>query len=355
MALRDIILEESAKYLRFVKTSGPNNIGGPCPFHNEGMEKRPSFYININTGMFLCHSCGIKGSFQQFLKLLGASAEKVDLILSLAREEQVEKAPRAFNLRGQFYLSEGLLGVLDYCPKGLVKAGFDKQLLRKLDIGFDREGMRVTFPIRDLYGNLVGFSGRTVLDEFPRYSVYKEADIIRIAGGDQEAVAKYTGYDIKNHNYLWNMHNVWPGLFFGDLDTLIIVEGYKACTWMLQCGFENVVALQGARMSQVQEATLSKVDASIILYLDHNKAGRLGTLDTGRRLIQQGKRVYVVNYPDDAEEGAQPDTYDKEETLDSFDAAQHFTNWRKQWNTQLQKDSQRGAVYTPTSRREKRE
>jgi len=355
MALRDTIIAEAEKYLRFTKTSGPNNIGGPCPFHNEGMEKRPSFYINTNTGVFICHSCGIKGSFPQFLKLLGASADKVDLILSLSREEQVEKAPKAFSLRGQCYLSEGLLGVLDYCPKGLVRDGFDKQLLKKLDVGFDREGMRVTFPIRDLYGNLVGLSGRTVLDEFPRYKVYKERDIIRVAGGDREAETKYRGYDIKNHNYFWNMHNVWPGLFFGDLDTLIIVEGYKACTWLLQCGIENVVALQGAKMSQVQEATLSKVDVSILLYLDNNKAGRLGTLDTGKRLIQQGKHVHVVTYPDDAEEGAQPDTYDQEDTIASLDAAQHFTNWRQQWNTQLQRDSRLEVASTHTSRKETRE
>jgi len=354
VALSESVLEEASRYLRFVKTSGPNNIGGPCPFHNDGQEKRPSFYINTATGMFLCHSCGIKGSFPQFLKLMGASAAKIDLVLELARAEQIEKAPKAFDLRSQHYLSEGLLGILDYCPSDLVDAGFSKELLRKLDVGFDREALRITFPIRDLYGNLVGISGRTVTNAFPRYKVYKQDDIVRVAGGDQEARTKYHNYDIKNHNYFWNMHNVWPGVFFGNTDTLIIVEGYKACIWMMQCGIDNVVALQGARMSQVQEATLSKLDVRVILYLDNNKAGRTGTVDTGRRLNKQGKHVYVVEYPDDAEEGAQPDTYGTDETIASFDAALNLTKWRNRWNTQLRNDSRSDNVYIRMLRSEKK-
>jgi DNA primase len=334
MALSDVIIEEARKHLRFVKSSGPNNIGGPCPFHKGGMEKRPSFYINTQTGVWICHSCGRKGSFPQFLKELGASRAKVDLVMELAREEHVEKAPKAHDLHGHHFISEGLLGVLDFCPVSLVDDGFDPDLLQKLDVGFDKADMRVTYPIRDLYGNLVGISGRTVEHNVqPRYKVYKAADIIRVSGDDEDARAKYNGYDIKNHNYFWNMHNVWPGLFYGTTEALIIVEGYKACIWMLQCGVENVVALQGAIMSQVQEATLSKVDATIMLYLDNNKAGRRGTLDTGRRLIKQGKRVLVVTYPEQYEEGAQPDSLDKEETMASLSAAQHFTKWRATWNT----------------------
>lgn len=84
MALADVIQESAQKYLRFVKPSGNNNIGGPCPFHKDGQEKTPSFYINLQNGLYFCHACGEKGTFAQFLKAMGESAQKIDLIIELS-------------------------------------------------------------------------------------------------------------------------------------------------------------------------------------------------------------------------------------------------------------------------------
>lgn len=331
MALREAILDEAKKHLRYIRTSGEHNIGGPCPFHKSGEERRPSFYINLNNGLFYCHSCGVKGTFAQFLKLLGASAAKIDLILELSREERPKQPAKITNLKGQFFLKESLLGVFDFCPTRLVNDGFDPKLLRKLDVGFDKEAMRITFPIRDMFGNLVGISGRTVTDEFPRYKVYKASDLRRFVSPED---AHYiNNYDIKNHTFLWNMHNVFPSIFYGKLDTLIVVEGYKACIWLLQQGIDNTVALQGSRMSRAQEATINKTDCKIFILLDNNKAGKEGTLDTGSRLLRLGHEVFVCSYPDELGTGAQPDNLDQDEILASLDAAQPFVQWRQQWNT----------------------
>ncbi|CAB4131713.1 Bacterial DnaG primase, TOPRIM domain [uncultured Caudovirales phage] len=328
MALSDVIHESAKKFLRFVKPSGNNNIGGPCPFHKDGKEHTPSFYINLRNGLYFCHACGEKGTFVQFLKAMGESSQKVDLVLELAREAKVNAPPKALDLHGKHFLKESLLGVFDYCPIKLVDDGFDEVLLQKMDVGFDREYERITFPIRDLYGSLVGVSGRTVTGAFPRYKVYKKEDLMRFASDDYADIAKYEQYEIKNHHYLWNMHNVYPKLFYTELDTVIVVEGYKACLWMLQQGFENTVALQGSRMSDVQEATLAKHDGWVIFFLDKNKAGMEGTADAGPRLINRGLNFLVCDYPDTFDEGAQPDNLSKEEIQNSLDTAKTFNEWR---------------------------
>lgn len=325
--LRDVIEQEVKKLLRFTRPSGPNNLGGPCPFHKGGQEKTPSFYINLNNGLFYCHSCGKTGNFPQFLKLMGVHSAKVELIQELAKKEHVEKPIKAIDHRSNWTISEAILGALDYCPKGLVADGFDPKLLHKLDVGFDKEAKRITFPIRDLYGNLVGISGRTVTDAFPRYLVYRDKDLKRFAPADNKN--KYKGYSIKNHDFLWNMHNVYPSLFYTDLDTVILVEGYKACIWMIQNGFDNTVALMGSRMTYRQEALLTKFTGSIFIFLDKNKAGIQGTLDTGIRLIQKGQRVWVVRYPQDSEDGTQPDNLDQNEIQQALDTAYTFNDWRE--------------------------
>ena len=331
--MRDAVFDIARKYLRFVRRSGPNNVGGPCPFHKGGQEQKPSFYINLNNGLYFCHSCHARGTLPQFLRQMGASGHVVDAVMEIAKEHKPRKKTEFFDFKSEQVLNESLLGVFDYCPTPLVDAGFDEKLLQMLDIGFDRKQMRITFPIRDLYGRLVGIAGRTVTDEMPRYKVYKSEDILAYAPDDPEVVARYRAYDIKSHFHLWNMHNVYPEAFFGGLDTLVIVEGYKACLWCLQNGVGNCVAIQGSWLSRPQEAILRRLRTTFILLLDNNEAGRRGSYNTAARLQKYGRTVLVCEYPLHAETKAQPDDLDQEQLINTLDNAERFNEWRtKPWN-----------------------
>lgn len=327
--MRDVVLREAERHLRYIKMSGPDNVGGPCPFHKGGMEKRPSFYINLNTGVFYCHTCKESGTFIQFLKRLNTPSDLIDSIIERSKQEPEYK--RRVKLRtgiGEHVLNESLLGVFQYCPTDLVKEGFDKDLLQKLEVGFDKEQMRVTFPIRDLRGNLVGISGRTVTGAYPRYKVYKSQDFLKYAPDDEATKARYRAYEIKNHDHLWNMHNVYPSAFFGELDTLIIVEGYKACIWLLQQGIDNVIALQGSSLTNTQSELIGRLNVTIILFLDNDQAGKDGTYTTGYWLRKRGLKVLVAGYPDWCDEHAQPDNLEQPEILDVLDTAEDWHYWR---------------------------
>lgn len=336
--MRDLVFDTAKRFLRYTRVSGPRNIGGPCPFHKGGEEKKPSFYINIENGLYYCHSCHVSGTLPQFLKAMGESAAVIDSALSMAREQQKEYKQKVHKevARGEHLINEALLGVFNYCPTSLVDVGFDEEVLKELDIGFDTHLMRVTYPIRDLYGLLVGISGRAIDDDdFPRYKVYKSKDFLEYAPDDPITRARYERYDIKNHNFLWNMHNVYPRVFFGDQDEVIIVEGYKACIWMIQHGFPNTIALQGSRMTQAQETLLSRLSGPFIIFLDNDKAGKEGSFNTGRRLSRHSRQVNVCSYPDWLEAGA-PDDLNQEEIQTVLNTAKHFHFWRQlPWNTHL--------------------
>lgn len=332
--MRDLVLDTLTKHLRYIKTSGPNNVGGPCPFHKGGMENKPSFYMNTKNGVFYCHSCHASGGFATFLKMVGLRRDQIDILLEGIKFESAEQVERKrFRedvSRTPHRLNEALMGVFQYCPTDLVKSGFDEKLMKKLEIGFDKEQMRIIFPIRDLYGNLAGLSGRTVVDDYPRYKVYKSDDILPYAPDDPETIARYQSYDIKSHNYLWNMHRLYPQLFFGDdLDALVIVEGYKACLWLIQHGIENTVAMQGSHLSWAQERILSRFDCTFILFLDNDKAGKNGMSNMGDRLIRRGATVLFCVYPNEYDEGAQPDDLDEETILSVLDTATTFRHWRQ--------------------------
>jgi DNA primase len=264
---------------------------------------------------------------------MGASGQVVDAVLEIAKEQPKKRKTEFFNFKTEHVLNESLLGVFDYCPVPLVEAGFDEKLLQQLDIGFDKQQLRITFPIRDLYGRLVGIAGRTVVDEMPRYKVYKSEDVLPYAPDDPEVEGRYRRYDIKSHYHLWNMHNVYPEAFFGSLDTLVIVEGYKACLWCLQNGIGNCVAIQGSWLSRQQEAILRRLRATFILLLDNNAAGRKGSYIAGARLQRYGRTVLVCEYPRYADEQAQPDDLSQEQLIETLDSAERFNEWRsKPWN-----------------------
>lgn len=309
-------------------TSDGKNINGPCPFHQE--KTAGAFYISTENGLFICHSCQTKGSLLTFLKEIGAPRSLRATVLDQVGETLFEKTKRRDVVKGRedpfkghMALSEGLLGIFDYTPLDLVKAGFDKKVLQDYDIGFDKDAMRITFPIRNHLGVLMGIAGRTVQGDWPRYKIYKAEDLKRFS--DQ-----YRGYDIHKKNFLWNMDRVYPEAFHGDLDHMFIVEGYKAALWLIQNGAWNTVALQGTYLSFMQRRLLQRFGGDLILFLDNTDHAKKGVFEAGNAL-RSANKVRVCVYPEQSEEGDQPDDLDPESLVETLETAVDFHRWRRHY------------------------
>lgn len=312
------VADEIAKaHLRLVKIKD-EFVAAACPFHKGGQERRPSFWINRHNGEWGCFACPESGSDLRFLlKRLGASSRALEAALDSAQEEakkheHVEKAKKRrkarAEFRGEHILPEALLGVYDWCPVRLLEEGFEEETLRMHDIGFDRGRERITFPIRDVFGNLIGISGRTVQENgYPKYKVYEgwtEKDGVRYPGELGEWFPEYSATNIRDH--LWRGHFVYDAIYQGHSNQLIIVEGYKAAMWLVQHGWANTVALMGARMSYAQERLIRRMGTETWIFLDNNEAGITGTQSIGDRLGNATFPVYLSSYPSEFDEDIQP-------------------------------------------------
>jgi DNA primase len=315
-------------YLQKVKPSGPENIMAICPFHTKSdgtPERHPSFAMSLTNGLWFCHSCQAKGNLYTFFRDLGFDRHNIDFHFGMLLEEAKKNMPQEFDPANPGVFSsdpipESLLGLFDYCPTNLLQAGFDEGTLRRFEIGFDMHHYRVTYPVRDLVGNLMAISGRTVNDAYPKYKVYTEEFK---AWGLPERLL----WD--KSSALWNAHNVYPEVYFqATPERVVVVEGFKACMWVWQAGIKNVVALLGTYLSNQQRWILERMGAPVYMFFDNNDPGTTGIMKCGERL-RRSLRLHVVEYPERLldDEDAQPDSMTAEEIYQQINGARNYFDW----------------------------
>jgi DNA primase len=317
------------------KPAGGSNVLCRCPFHKGGEERKPSFSVNLERALFHCFTCHVAGDLKYLLRLLGLPRSMIDAevrgiqpLLEKQRELHEFEKRHTFSIKDPFkadyVLPEALLGVFEWCPSHLLEKGFSMEVLRDLEVGFDKLNGRVTYPLRDLYGNLAGFSGGvtpwTLNQSWLKYKVYqggrKGTDGTWVVGDFGDWFDKeHPAYVCQNHDFLWNYHRVYPrALSASEPDsTIYVVEGFKACMWMIQNGYYNTVALMGSYISERQQLMLHRLGCTVVLFLDNDNAGRRASYNVGRLLWRPmyGK-VRVVTYPVGEEyEDYQPDDFEK--------------------------------------------
>lgn len=336
------------RYIGRGRFSGESNMSLRCPFHKGGEETKPSFSVNVDLGIFNCFTCHATGGMQKLLKLLGLPQHVIDAELRDIRQELDDNKKRLkWKKRAEWVskdpflaetiLPESILKPFEWCPTKLVDLGFQTEWLKYMDIGFDRNNNRITYPIRDLYGNLAGISGGSVIaGQEPKYKVYqgqhKDPETNRMVPSDYGRWfdESYPDYEFHNHHYLWNFDQVYPRLFFGleKQPCLIVVEGFKACLWLLQCGYLNTVALMGSALSDRQSSLLHRLRVNIVLFLDQDYAGRRATRRIAKKLRTTQQGVFIAQYP--YAEDCQPDDLVPVEVAASIAGAQTYPQWEKE-------------------------
>jgi DNA primase len=313
------------------RQAGGSNVLTKCPFHGGGQERKPSFSVNLEKGVFQCFTCHEAGDIRLLLKKLGLPRVLVDnetqfIQPLLDRQRELHKLERANTFKNSdpfkadFVLPEQFLGVYEVCPTLLLEKGFNIRLLQDLEVGYDRFNQRITYPLRDMYGNLAGISGGATQPwQSPKYNVYQGGRRLEHGQWQVGDFGKwfdetYPGYRCENHDFLWNFDRVWPRLeaLSASDATLYIVEGFKACMWMIQAGFQNTVALMGSYISDRQQKMIHRLGCTVVLCLDNDKAGLNASERIGDLLWQpMYGRVKVMKYPE-GHQDTQPDSYPAE-------------------------------------------
>ncbi len=303
-------------------TQRGKNYLGVCPFHDD---HSPSMSVSGEKQIYKCFSCGATGNvftFVQdyenvsFIEAVKIVADKCGMKLSV---DTFNSAPQIFkeeheimDLAQKFYLNNlrtdsgkdalkylkerglnediikefgiGLsLDTNDSLYSLLSKKGYDKK--RLLDVGlinesndkvYDMFSRRITFPLWDKEGNIVGFSAR----------IYRgEKDVSKYMNSRESKL-------FKKGETLYNYHKAKDAA--KREKQIIVVEGFMDAIRVSSVGIKNVVALQGTAMTQEQINLLKKLRVKVILCLDNDNAGEIATVNNGEELEKNNIETYVI-------------------------------------------------------------
>ena len=323
-----------------LKKSG-TNYSACCPFHNE---KTPSFTVSQTKQFYHCFGCSASGDAIKFLMEYD-NMHFVDAIETLAesvgmdvpRDEQADKARD--DTKPLYTLMESIAGfyqsqlkqsqpAIDY----LKARGLSGEIARHFAIGFVPDGWdtlqqhfpnedpaliktgmlikpdggkrpyqrfrnRIMFPIRDRRGRVIGFGGRVMDKQEPKYLNSPETPLF------------HKGSELY-------------GLFEArkaaqDNNCVIVVEGYMDVVALAQHGIMHAVATLGTAANQQHSQALFKVVPAIIFCFDGDRAGRAAAwraLQATLPCLQDGRDAHFLFLPD----GEDPDSVVKAQGAAGF-------------------------------------
>lgn len=266
----------------------------PLPGHSGGGKRSPSFSARLTKPFaFQCFSCGAKGNVIDFVALMeGLDPEKMgDVRMAalqlqaryLGREPTQSKAPRRSKARPATKKAAAkpaedrpriINAPLDFELKGLdpkhpylTERNLDAETIEGFGLGYSNRGLmkgRIAIPLHDTEGKLIGYAGRLVDDS----QINGEHSKYLFPGSrDRDG----TVYEFRKGEFLFNGFRLET-----PADDILIVEGFFSLFWMMQCGYENIVALMGATCSAKQAELLLKMtkpSSRIWVIPDGDKAG----------------------------------------------------------------------------------
>jgi DNA primase len=268
-------LLEDYGVLERLRRSGSNHYRGPCPIHQG--EGRDAFHADLSKNLFHCFSCGAGGNVLDLVAQMEQCSVR-EAALRLQRRYLAAGctvvARREMPRTGQLVTKRKEINTpLPFCLSGLDPAhpylltrGLNWATAAHFGMGYyGAPGImrgRVAIPIHDERGRLVAYAGRSVNGEPPRY---------RFPAGFRKSAV------------LFNYHRAAALV----ADRVVVVEGFFDAMRVHQAGFESVVALMGAALSQAQGNLLIQRFRRVSLMLDGDEAGRTGSQAAAQRLAER--------------------------------------------------------------------
>ncbi|WP_373892835.1 DNA primase [Virgibacillus natechei] len=338
------IVDVIGEYVQLKKQG--RNFFGLCPFHGE---KTPSFSVTQEKQIFHCFGCGKGGnvvtflmelenySFHEALQLLSKRSgialpeTGIKQESSLSNENQGILSANEWLMKLYHHLlrytKDGKEGYTYFRDRGLAdetievfqlgfapnagdftrdfleKKGFHQQLLIKAGLlslnddnsVTDRFKGRVIFPIRNHLGKTIGFGGRSISGQEPKYLNSSESDLF------QKGKLLFNFDLAKKH--------------IRKRNEVILFEGYMDVIAAYQAGVKNGVATLGTALSQNQAKLLKRYVDTVILCYDADEAGLAATYKAANLLRQIGCHVKVANLND----GMDPDDFIREYGAHAFE------------------------------------
>lgn len=330
------IVDVIGKYIPL--TQKGKNYFCVCPFHDD---HSPSMSVSYDKQIYKCFSCGASGnvftfvqnyenvSFNEAVSIVARSVGlnldfgpvkknsnnfKLELeIMSLAERFLQNNLKSSSGIDAKKYLEErgineeiiaefGIGLSLDNATSLkdlLLKKGYGIDKLIELGVvnehGFDVFARRITFPLWNIDGDIVGFSGR----------IYRDEDSAKYVNSKETKI-------FKKGELLYNYHNAKD--YAKREKFILVVEGFMDAIRLSANGIKNVIALMGTSLTSNHIDLLKKLRVKVILCLDNDDAGLTATINNGMMLIKNNVEVGIIRLSDSKD----PDEYILKNGIDSF-------------------------------------
>ncbi|MEN0585290.1 MULTISPECIES: DNA primase [unclassified Kosakonia] len=326
------------------------NYHACCPFHNE---KTPSFTVNGEKQFYHCFGCGAHGNALDFLMNYDklefvesveelAALHNLDVPFeagsgpSLIERHQRQTLYQLMDGLNAFYQQSLTQPAAEPARQYLSRRGLSSEIIERFAIGYappgwdnvlkrfggnsenrkslidagmlvtndqgrsyDRFRERVMFPIRDKRGRVIGFGGRVLGNDTPKYLNSPETDIFH------KGRQLYGLYEAQQDN--------------DEPQRLLVVEGYMDVVALAQYGINYAVASLGTSTTADHIQLLFRVTKNVICCYDGDRAGRDAAwraLETALPYMSDGRQLRFMFLPD----GEDPDTLVRKEGKEAFEA-----------------------------------
>ncbi|MEE2679628.1 MAG: DNA primase [Myxococcota bacterium] len=312
-----------------LKHAGRNHKG-LCPFHDE---KTPSFVVTPDRGTFKCFGCGEGGNAFGFLMRV-ENLTFPEAVRQLAAEYGIA-VPEARGESGETQRLYEANAVAHECYRAALRAdnspgtrylagrGIDAATITRFEIGYapdrwdtvanaleaeripvsvgERAGLlklgrsgghydllrgRVTFPIRDVRGRVVGFGGRVLdPDQEPKYLNSPESPVFQ-----------------KRRSFFGFPAALEPMRREGRA---VVVEGYFDLVALHRAGVDGAVATCGTALTEDHARELRRRTKKVVLLFDGDEAGQKAMERGLEVLLPAGLRIHAAVLPP----GEDPDDF----------------------------------------------
>jgi DNA primase len=329
------IVDVISEYVQLKKQG--RNYFGLCPFHGE---KSPSFSVSTEKQIYHCFGCGAGGntfSFLMeiegfsFLEAVRYAAKKTDIVIpeldTVNENTQKSKTSdlliEVHELLKKFYhhllintkegqkpleylinrgftkevIDEFGIGFApssrDFATKFLHKRGFSLEQLEKSGISlksqegsyYDRFRNRIMFPIWDIQGRVIAFSGRVLESGEPKYLNSPETEIFQ------------------KSKILYGFHLARPHI--RKKQQAVLLEGFVDTIALHRAGITNSVATMGTALTDEHIRIIRRNVDHVTVCYDSDKAGVEAAFKASSQLKDAGCEIRIALMP----EGYDPDDY----------------------------------------------
>ena len=327
------------------------NFFGVCPFHDDS---NPSLCVSREKQIYTCFSCHATGNvytflmnyehmdFRETLRYLGERVG-VDVSSIHVARKNTKFTPfyDAYSFALKYFQNNLLSKIGKDARNYLADRKIDEDVIKEFEIGLSLESSddltklltskkyelstlnqiglssdardvyidRIMFPLYDLTGKVVGFSGRIYKDNgLNKYLNTKETPIF------------------KKGQLLYHYHIAREEC--RKAKSVIVMEGFMDVIRASTIGVRNTVALMGTALTHEQLQLIKRLSTNIILCLDGDDPGVHATLSVGDMFLDEGIEVKVLPLPNPDD----PDSFilnqGKEKFMNLLESAVTFNDFK---------------------------